>query len=103
MSPVLRMNLARPRWTSFTISRATHSPPCNRNIVRCTPGSNFTFSTDASVTQPLSSFKVVTFGVERHDDLYQLIGGWVIGEPDIPSDHVLRDLLGEHQLEHIDH
>src|SRR5262249_57449727 len=60
MSPVLSMNLARPLWTSFTISRATHSPPCNRNIVRRTPGSSFTSSTDASVTQPLSTVNVLT-------------------------------------------
>ena len=26
-SPLLTTNLARPDWTSFTISRATQSPP----------------------------------------------------------------------------
>src|SRR5262249_61334306 len=60
MSPVLSMNLALPRWTSFTTSWATHSPPCNRNIVRRKPGSSFTSSTDASVTQPLSTVNVLT-------------------------------------------
>src|SRR5215467_13935589 len=60
MSPVLSMNLALPLWTSFTTSRPTHSPPCNRNIVRRTPGSSFTSSTDASVTQPLSTVNVLT-------------------------------------------
>ena len=59
-SPLLITNLARPLCTSRTISRATHSPPCNLNIVRCTPGNNFTSSTDASVTQPLSTFRVMT-------------------------------------------
>ncbi|MGY4450639.1 hypothetical protein ACVWZR_005299 [Bradyrhizobium sp. i1.3.1] len=44
----------------MTISRVTHSPPCSRNMVRCTPGSNFTSSTDASVTQPLSTVRVIT-------------------------------------------
>ncbi len=29
-------------------------------MVRCTPGSSFTSSTEASVTQPLSTVKVVT-------------------------------------------
>src|SRR5204863_6011044 len=50
-------NELRPPWTSFTTSRATHSPPCSLNIVRRTPGSSFTSSTEASVTQPLSIFK----------------------------------------------
>ena len=53
-------NLARPDWTSFTISRVTQSPPPKWNIVLCTPGSSFTSSTVASVTQPLLTFKVVT-------------------------------------------
>src|SRR5262245_46903262 len=45
---------------SLTISRATQSPPLNRNIVRWTPGRSFTSSTDASVIQPLSTVNVMT-------------------------------------------
>src|SRR5271165_2945285 len=59
-SPLLMTKLARPALTSRTISRATQSPPCSRNIVRCTPGRSFTSSTDASVTQPLSTVSVIT-------------------------------------------
>src|SRR5215813_9436283 len=104
MSPVLRMNLARPLWTSCTISRATHSPPCSRNIVRRTPGSSFTSSTDASVIQPLSTVKVVTsLLVSKHDDLNQLIGGWVIGELDILPNDLFRDLLGKNKRKYVDH
>ena len=60
MSPVLRTNLARPLWIACTTPRATQSPPCSRNIVWCTPGSSFTSSTEASVTQPWSTLSVVT-------------------------------------------
>src|SRR5208337_595293 len=59
-SPLLMTKLARPALTSLTISRATQSPPCSRNIVRCTPGRSLTSSTDASVTQPLSTVSVIT-------------------------------------------
>src|SRR5271165_1046298 len=59
-SPLLTTKLARPALTSLTISRATQSPPCSRNIVRCTPGRSLTSSTEASVTQPLSTVSVIT-------------------------------------------
>ena len=59
-SPVFRTNRARPRWTSFTTSRATQSPPSIRNMVRRTPGNSLTSSTEASVIQPLSIVSVVT-------------------------------------------
>src|SRR5262245_30416903 len=51
---------ARPERPSLTISRATQSPPLNRNIVRWTPGRSFTSSTEASVIQPLSTVNVMT-------------------------------------------
>src|SRR4029434_3026396 len=59
-SPLLTTNRARPERTSLTISRATQSPPLNRNIVRCTPGRSFTSSTEASAIQPLSTVNVMT-------------------------------------------
>jgi hypothetical protein len=49
-----------PVLTSLTTSRATHSPPSKRNIVRWTPGKSFTSSTEAEVTQPLSKVSVFT-------------------------------------------
>src|SRR6516162_10366988 len=59
-SPVFRRNFAFPVLMSLTTSRATHSPPSKRNIVRRTPGNTFTSSTEAEVTQPLSRVSVVT-------------------------------------------
>src|SRR5262249_35724152 len=59
-SPLLITNLVRPVRTCSTISRATQSPPASSNMSRCTPGSSFTSSTVARVTQPWSTFNVMT-------------------------------------------
>src|SRR5262245_43068926 len=77
-SPLFTTNLARPDLTSFTISRDTQSPPWSRNTVRCTPGSSFTSSTEASVTQPLSSVNVMTSDLDSNG-MTTLISSLVTG------------------------
>jgi hypothetical protein len=60
MSPLLTTKRARPACTFLTISFATQAPPLSLKIVRCTPGSSLVSSTEASVTQPLSTVSVIT-------------------------------------------
>src|SRR6516162_6743135 len=43
------------------------------------------------------------FGLERHDDLNQLIVGRVIGELDILPNDLFRDLLGKDKRKYVDH
>src|SRR5262249_6400013 len=43
------------------------------------------------------------FGLERHDDLNQLIGGRVIGELDVLPNDLFGDLLGKDKRKYVDH